>query len=98
MRATRPARPVRVRASLRTVPADVASVPRSRGEPLLQPCAREAELAIDRRHREREHVGDLLALEAKEVIELDDLALAAVDRAQRLERFVERDRVAVLVA
>src|SRR5205085_9222097 len=98
MRAMRRALPVRVRAGPRTIPAGVASVRRSRGQPLLQPCAREAELAVDRRHRELEHFGDLLALQAEEVIELDDFALAAVDGAQCFECFLERDRVAVLVA
>src|SRR5262249_11414483 len=65
--------------------------PPSGHEPLAQPGAREAQVALDRRHRDVERGGDVGLLETEQRRHLDDAALALVQRLELAQRGVEAE-------
>src|SRR6185436_13904427 len=58
-----------------------------------QPSAREFPLALDGRSGELHHLSDLLDRETAKVLELDDAALARIDRLEPFQCLVEGDHV-----
>jgi hypothetical protein len=51
-------------------------------QPLAQPCARETEIAFDRRHRDAERVGDFALLQTQQEQHFHNPAFARIDAFQ----------------
>ena len=64
-----------------------------RRQRVVEPGAREAPLAFDRGRRQLHDLGHLRDRQAAEELELDDAALARVDRFQGVEGLVQSDQI-----
>src|SRR4029453_2854795 len=63
---------------------------------VVEPCTREAPVALDRGRRKLQDFSNLVRGQAAKELELDDSALARIDGGELIERVVQDDDVHIL--